>query len=210
MIPIRETFTVPAALDAVWPLISNPELVASCIPGATFTEEGDDGLYRGNITIRFGPTVAVFKGETALKFDHENHQCKIDGRGIDGRGASRASASFVLAASGSAATEISIDGNFNVNGPLETFANAGGQHVARALIGEFSANLARLANAQASAATTSSDASDATGEGNNAIAAPVPAAPAKSLRGGWLLWRVLLGWLGSFHWLHRTSRGKNQ
>ena len=36
-----------------------------------------------------------------------------------------------------------IDGQFSVSGPLETFANAGGVHVARALLAEFSANIAK-------------------------------------------------------------------
>lgn len=204
MIPIKEQFVVPAQLDKVWPLISNPFLVASCIPGATFTEQGDDGLYRGNITIRFGPTVAVFRGETALHFDHDNHVCKIDGRGIDKRGASRATASFVMTATGTATTAISIDGNFNVSGPLETFANAGGLHVARALIAEFSHNLAGLIDSAAPPASGESDASAADGTtpvGQQRVT------PAKSLGGGWLLWRIFRGWLGSLDW---TSRGKNQ
>jgi uncharacterized protein len=207
MIPIKEQFKVPATLDEVWPLISNPALVASCIPGATFTEQGGDGLYRGNITIRFGPTVAVFRGETALHFDHENHLCKIDGRGIDKRGASRATASFVMTATGTTTTAISIDGNFNVSGPLETFANAGGLHVARALIEEFSANLAGLIEPAAPPVTGALNETNAGCADAVTPAGQRRVAPAKSLRAGWLLWRILRGWLGSLDW---TSRGKNQ
>src|SRR6185369_9428869 len=68
----------------------------------------------------------------------------IEGRGIDQRGASRALASGVVKASGTADTRLDIDGNFTVTGPLETFANAGGVHVARALLAEFSGNMARV------------------------------------------------------------------
>jgi len=42
-------------------------------------------------------------------------------------------------ASGTDATVLKIEGNFNVTGPLETFANAGGVHLARALLAEFAA-----------------------------------------------------------------------
>ena len=48
--------------------------------------------------------------------------------------------------SGDEVTELAVDGSFTVSGPLETFANAGGVHVARALLAEFSANMAKLAN----------------------------------------------------------------
>ena len=95
--------------------------------------------------MKFGPTVAVFRGEATLAFDHAARTCTIEGRGIDGRGASRALASGVV--EGRAARRrpsSTIDGSFSVTGPLETFANAGGVHVARALLGEFSANMARL------------------------------------------------------------------
>jgi hypothetical protein len=92
--------------------------------------------------VKFGPTVAVFRGEASLAFDDAARTCTIEGRGIDGRGASRALASGVVKASGGEVTELAVDGSFTVSGPLETFANAGGVHVARALLAEFSANLA--------------------------------------------------------------------
>jgi hypothetical protein len=46
-----------------------------------------------------------------------------------------------MTADGDAETTLKIDGDFTVTGPLETFANAGGVHVARALLAEFSQNL---------------------------------------------------------------------
>ncbi len=97
---IREDLTIPYALADVWPLLADPALVASCIPGATLSPDQSDGLWRGSVKVKFGPTVAVFRGEAKLHFDHTAHRCTIDGRGIDGRGASRALASGVVEASG--------------------------------------------------------------------------------------------------------------
>ena len=37
-----------------------------------------------------------------------------------------------------------MEGGFEVAGPLETFASAGGVHVARALMAEFAANIAKV------------------------------------------------------------------
>src|SRR5271170_3985999 len=145
MISLSEEVTIPSPPDAVWPLLRDPALVASCIPGATLTASGEDGAYRGTMRVKFGPTVAIFRGEARLAYDDAARRCTIEGRGIDGRGASRALASGVVTATGAAATTLKCEGNFNVTGPLETFANAGGVHLARALLAEFAGNMARLA-----------------------------------------------------------------
>ena len=97
---------------------------------------------------------------------------------------------------------LAVDGSFTVSGPLETFANAGGVHVARALLAEFSANLAKLLAEQRTAAappaadTLPSAPADAmlapTPPG--ATSAPAPTA-ARELSATSLLWRAFLSWL---------------
>src|SRR5713226_6951274 len=144
MISITEDVTIPAPPAEVWPLLSDPALVASCIPGATLTAAGENGAYQGTIRVKFGPTVAIFRGEATLAYDDAARRCTIEGRGIDGRGASRALASGVVTASGAQTTLLKVEGTFNVTGPLETFANAGGVHLARAILAEFAANVAKL------------------------------------------------------------------
>ena len=206
---LREETVIPAPLDRVWPLLRDPELVASCIPGAELTPGGDDGLWRGAIKVKFGPTVAAFKGEAQLDFDDTAHVCKIKGRGIDGRGASRALASGTVTAEGDAETKLTIDGEFNVTGPLETFANAGGVHVARALLEEFSSNLAAKVGAAEAAPAETETPADAAAEPapaeSTAPASPPqpedPSAapqrqPAGELNAFALMWRVLKSMLG--------------
>ena len=118
-------------------------------PGATLTKSDDDGAYQGTMRVKFGPTVAQFRGEARLAYDHAARRCTIEGRGIDGRGASRANATGVVEASGTDTTRLQVEGTFNVTGPLETFANAGGVHLARALLAEFAENVAKLVAAPA-------------------------------------------------------------
>jgi carbon monoxide dehydrogenase subunit G len=173
---VTETTTIPSPVDRVWPLLRDPALVASCIPGATLSPDQGDGMWRGSIRVKFGPTVAIFKGEVSLAFDDAAKTCTIEGRGIDGRGASRALASGLVKVSGGATTELAIDGSFTVSGPLETFANAGGVHVARALLAEFSTNIAKQIG------PTSAE----------PVAAPSPAAEISGFR---LLWRAFLSWV---------------
>lgn len=144
MTELKEKFSIPAPPDEVWPLMSDPAVVAACIPGAELTELTPDGAHRGKVTFKFGPTVAVFRGETRLTYDHPVKRCIIDARGIDQRGASRARARFEVEARGIDTTDVSMEGGFEVAGPLEMFASAGGVHVARALMAEFAANIARV------------------------------------------------------------------
>src|SRR4051794_40847973 len=151
MISIREEITISAPPEAVWPILSDPAAVAACIPGATLTKSGDNGAYQGTMRVKFGPTVAQFRGEAKLAYDHAARRCTIEGRGIDGRGASRANASGVVEATGTNATLLQVEGTFNVTGPLETFANAGGVHLARAILAEFAENVAKLVAEQAAA-----------------------------------------------------------
>ena len=177
---VSEKTTIPSPADKVWPLLRDPALVASCIPGATLSPDQGDGLWRGSIRVKFGPTVAIFRGEASLVFDDAARTCTIEGRGIDGRGASRALASGTVRVSGKETTELDVDGSFTMSGPLETFANAGGVHVARALLAEFSTNIAKQVGTAAVA---------------EPLAAPPPAAEISGFR---LLWRAFLSWLGSW------------
>ena len=85
MISIREEITIASPPEAVWPLLSDPAVVASCIPGATLTKAGGNGAYQGTMRIKFGPTVAQFRGEAKLAYDHAARRCSIEGRGIDCR-----------------------------------------------------------------------------------------------------------------------------
>jgi len=79
-----------------------------------------------------------------LTYDHPGKHCLIEARGIDQKGASRARARFDVRARGTETTEVTMEGGFEVAGPLEMFASAGGVHVARALMAEFATNIARV------------------------------------------------------------------
>ena len=206
---ISEQTLIPAPLGVVWPLLSDPAEVAACIPGAQLAPSTGDGLWRGSIKVKFGPTVAAFRGEAKLDYDHDAHRCSIEGRGIDQRGASRALATGeVLAAAEGNSTRLTVNGGFTVTGPLETFANAGGVHVARALLAEFANNMANRAMAAVPAATPAASDTDANAPSMAAAPAappaPPPPAPAAEINAFGLLWRAFLSWISSLF-----GKGKN-
>ncbi len=194
MISIREEVTIPSPPEAVWPLLSDPAVVASCIPGAALTETGEGGAYRGTVRVKFGPTVATFRGEARLSYDHGARRCTIEGRGIDARGASRALASGIVEASGAETTLLKVEGQFTLTGPLETFANAGGVHLARSILSEFAENMAhRVSEAAAPRAEAEAE------------PARAPTHSAGELRAGRIFWKALVSWLRH---LFRDKRGR--
>jgi carbon monoxide dehydrogenase subunit G len=212
MISLREEVTLPSPPDAVWPLLCDPAIVASCIPGAELTKSGDDGKYQGTMRVKFGPTVATFRGEARLAYDHAARRCTIDGRGIDARGASRANAQGVVVAEGEATTVLKVEGNFTVTGPLETFANAGGVHLARAILAEFAENMGKLVAARGSGASPHPNPPPLAGEGAVAASPAMPtSSPPPQAGEGWgggsarpsapalsgtkILWRAFTSWL---------------
>jgi len=180
MISIREEITIASPPEILWPVLSDPAIVASCIPGAVLTKSGEEDTYQGTMRLKFGPTVAVFRGEARLAYDHSVRRCTIEGRGIDGRGASRANASGIVEASGGDTTLLKVESHFNVTGPLETFANAGGVHLARAILAEFAENVAKVVSERAAPPP----------EDQQAVA---PAA--SQLKSGRILWRAFVSWL---------------
>jgi carbon monoxide dehydrogenase subunit G len=199
MISIREEIAIATPPEVLWPILSDPATVASCIPGAALTKSGDGGVYQGTMRVKFGPTLAVFRGEAKLAYDHSARRCTIQGRGIDGRGASRANASGTVEASGNDTTLLKVEGQFNVTGPLETFANAGGVHLARAILAEFAENVAKLMTEEARPSAPDPNAPPVSVERERTAPPPtegeVRAAPAAELKGGKLLWRAFILWL---------------
>jgi carbon monoxide dehydrogenase subunit G len=197
---LSEEITIPSPVAEVWPLLADPALVATCIPGASLTATDVSGVYQGTMRVRFGPTVATFRGEARIAYHPDTLSCTVEGRGIDGRGQSRANASGVVHVTGRGDdTVVQIEGDFTVNGPLETVATAGGADVARALLAEFSRNVVRLITTEGDPAPeaeaiplvepqTPAQQARALVGSSGEPEAPAPA----ELRGGALLWRSVL------------------
>jgi uncharacterized protein len=180
MISLNEQVTIPSPPEVVWPLLADPGLVASCIPGATMTPAAVLGVYAGTLRVKFGPTVAVFRGEARLSYDHDARRVTVEGRGIDARG--------------------QVESSFSITGPLETFANAGGIHVARALLAEFAENMARLLTTEGMPAPEAEEIPmvepQTVAQQARIVAIAQQSVPAAAeLRGGAVLWRAFLGWL---------------
>ena len=91
-------FTVNRPIEEAWPLITDLERIAPCLPGAELQEvEGE--TYRGVVKVKLGAINSQFKGEAHfVERDDENYRAMIKGAGRDTGGRGNASAEITAQA----------------------------------------------------------------------------------------------------------------
>ena len=75
---LEQTFEVDAPLERVWEALIHVDQVAPCLPGATITEAGEDGVYEGTFSAKVGPASVSFKGTLKMEeVDEATHTAKM-------------------------------------------------------------------------------------------------------------------------------------
>jgi uncharacterized protein len=126
-VKLQQSFEVRAPVERVWETLIDIERVAPCLPGAEITEAGDDGTYRGNFTVKLGPTTASYRGELRMdETDASAHRAVMHASGQDKRGQGSAKAMIVsqLEAAGEV-TRVEVDTDFTITGRLARFGRGG-------------------------------------------------------------------------------------
>jgi carbon-monoxide dehydrogenase small subunit len=129
---LSQSFVLEHPREAVWALMSDPEAVALCMPGARLDGPPQpDGRVAGRIEVKLGPIVASFAGEgTVTRFPPEYRQ-RIEGHGADRKSGSRVSGSvdYRLSAcagtSGSEATRVDVVIGYALTGLLAQLGRSG-------------------------------------------------------------------------------------
>jgi uncharacterized protein len=181
---LEHSFEVEAPLERVWQALVDVERVAPCLPGAEITEAGDDGSYRGNFTVKLGPTTAAYRGELAMEeVDEQAHRCVMRASGSDKRGQGSAKATIVSAMHQEGErTKVDVETDFTITGRLARFGRGGMiQDVSNRLLRDFSACLQQTIESAEPAAEPAAD-----------VAARPSPRPAKPVSGLSLLFRALL------------------
>ncbi|TMB32299.1 MAG: hypothetical protein E6J58_23330 [Deltaproteobacteria bacterium] len=84
---IVKTFVVRSPPDRVWSFLTDPEKVASCLPGAAITGKLDEKTWQGTMTVKVGPVSSSYKGKVAFeKLDAGSRTAEIVATGQDVRG----------------------------------------------------------------------------------------------------------------------------
>ncbi|MGB6021442.1 MAG: SRPBCC family protein [Ornithinimicrobium sp.] len=132
------SFTVPAAPDRTWALLTDLHQVGSCFPGATVSEAGHDD-FTGTVKVKLGPIAMVYSGSGQfVSRDDAGHHAVIEARGKDKRGNGTAGASVKLAlSSDGTGTRVDVSTDLAITGKPAQFGRGVMQDVSDKLLGQF-------------------------------------------------------------------------
>src|SRR5262245_49725493 len=120
---IEGTFTVAASRERVFAEITNPALMASCIPGCEAIEVVDPKTHRACILVEVGPIKARFNLIVEVTNEEPPARVLCVTRGEEGSRASmlNANSELSLAATTPEATEVKYVSDVSVTGRLGKF-----------------------------------------------------------------------------------------
>jgi len=155
---LEQTFQVHAPIQQVWEALIDVERVAPCLPGAEITEAAD-GKFKGNFTVKLGPTTAAYRGEMEMEsVDEASHTVTMRASGQDKRGQGGAKAVIVSAMrEEGSGTSVEVVTDFTITGRLAKFGRGGMiKDISNKLLKDFSSCLAENIEAPVQPATAES------------------------------------------------------
>jgi carbon monoxide dehydrogenase subunit G len=174
-------FTVNRPIEEAWPLITDLERIAPCLPGAELQEvEGE--TYRGVVKVKLGAISSQFKGEAHfVERDDENYRATIKGAGRDTGGRGNASAEITAQAESLSptSTRVEVTTDLHITGKVAQFGRGIMGDVSSKLMAQFADNLNEMIDEQGVGAPPDTAAEPATAPTASTGADPAPsAAPA--------------------------------
>jgi carbon monoxide dehydrogenase subunit G len=140
-----ERYEIPAPPGSVSGTFEDVQVLARHVPGALISGGADGGPFEGELGIAFGPRVIKLRGTFTYDFDPQSGTGRLAGSGTDRRGNSRATGHAIFslgpANAGAAVTQVQVEVDLDLTGPLSSIAETGAPHVARAIFAQFSESL---------------------------------------------------------------------
>ena len=177
---LKSDFEVSVGVDRAWEVLTSPELIAPCLPGARLDEvEGDE--FRGAVKVKVGPISAEYRGKaTMVEMNRDELRIVIRAEGRDTRGAGNAAADItaLMEAATDASTKVEVTTDLKISGKVAQFGRGVLGDVSAKLMGQFVDNLEEMLSGSAEAdAGDESDDDGADGGGGAADAGEVAAEP---------------------------------
>jgi carbon monoxide dehydrogenase subunit G len=194
---LHQEFTIAHPLDEVWRFFRDVPRVAGCLPGAEYLGSKDDGQYLGKVSAKVGPFQASFEGEATVHYDEEEKSVRLEGKGVDRKGASRGKMSMncLLLPSGDL-TGVVVDSDIQLSGTIAQFGRTGLiSEVANALVANFVRNAEAELGSHSTALGADSEAVAEASKVNATVGSPI---------GGFALLAMLIN--GLFGSLFRRSK----
>ena len=155
-------FTVNRPIEEAWPLITDLERIAPCLPGAELQEvEGE--TYRGVVKVKLGAISSQFKGEAHfVERDDENYRAMIKGAGRDTGGRGNASAEITAQAESLSptSTRVEVTTDLHITGKVAQFGRGIMGDVSKKLMDQFANNLNTMLDEQSAPPADTTDTAD--------------------------------------------------
>lgn len=160
-------FTVNRPIDEAWPIITDVEKIAPCLPGAELQEVAQDDekgeIYRGVVKVKLGPISTKFKGDAYfIEKDDEQYRAVLKGNGREtgGRGNASADISAHAESLSPTSTKVVVSTDLHITGKVAQFGRGILGDVSSKLIDQFAANLNTMIDEDGIGSSDSTDAED--------------------------------------------------
>jgi len=177
-------FTVNRPIDEAWPIITNVEKIAPCLPGAELQEIAHDDewgeVYRGVVKVKLGAISTQFKGDAHfVEKDDENYTTELKGKGRDTGGRGNASADIKAHAErlSPTSTKVIVTTDLHITGKVAQFGRGILGDVSTKLIDQFAINLNTMIDEDGVDTGATDDAPDPAAEDTAEIERPATSTP---------------------------------
>jgi carbon monoxide dehydrogenase subunit G len=175
-VTIDKQYPIPASEKACWQVLSNITELATCMPGASITEQIDETHYKGSVKVKVGPATAAFAGDIeVLGLDEAAKQIRLLGKGADKGGSS---ASMELTASLVVQDDKSVNligkADVIVNGKFAQFGGRMMTSVSDMILKQFADNFSIKAQAINEASSASAETASNTADAVDPAVTPKP------------------------------------
>jgi carbon monoxide dehydrogenase subunit G len=140
---LENEFTVAADAETVWRHLLDIERVAGCLPGASISAAGADGVYEGSMRLKIGPMRVEYRGRAKLsEIDEDARTAVIELSAREAKGQGTAMATiFNRLEEVDGATRVRARTELNITGPQAQFGRGVIEDVGRRVMDEFSRRL---------------------------------------------------------------------
>jgi uncharacterized protein len=141
---INQDFEVAQPVAKVWEFFGDIPRVASCLPGATLTEDLGDDKYGGQVIVRMGPVKLQFAGTAQITDrDEAAKRLAVHATGAEqrGRGQAAMDVTAVLSQAGRG-TKVAVTQDLQLAGAAAQYGRGMISDVTAVLMRDFATNLA--------------------------------------------------------------------
>ena len=141
---ITNDFEVAQPVDKVWAFFGDIPTVATCLPGASLSDEVEPDKYAGDVAIRMGPVKLAFKGTATIKErDDDAKRIVVDAAGADEKGRGNAAMLLTAALAATATgTKVSVTQDLQLSGAAAQYGRGMVADVTSVLMRDFATNMA--------------------------------------------------------------------